>query len=67
MPTYRGKGGAEFEITPPAEGSEARERFDAQLDSGDLVLVEAPPTAAKPAAKPAKPAAADAATVHPIK
>lgn len=49
MPLYRGSGGSVFEINPPAEGTNRREIFDAQIASGDLVIVE-------PAKKPAKPA-----------
>jgi hypothetical protein len=52
---YRGQGGAEFEIEPPREGSMARESFDAQVASGQLVLVEPAPKAPKPAPKAPKP------------
>ncbi len=45
MALYRGKGGAVFELSNPPQ---------AQIDSGDLVLVEKP----KPAKK-AKPASKD--------
>lgn len=56
MALYKGQGGAVFDITPPNEGTNQRERFDAQLANGDLVPVEPP---AKPAVKAAaKPAAA---------
>lgn len=48
MALYRGSGGSVFEITPPTEGTNPREIFDAQIASGELVLVE-------PAKKPAKP------------
>jgi hypothetical protein len=51
---YRGEGGAIFEMDPPPEGSNRRELFDAQLESGRLTLVEAPK-----ATKKAAPAAAD--------
>jgi len=50
---YRGQGGAEFDIEPPREGSMARESFDAQVASGQLVAVEPVTAAAKSAPKPA--------------
>lgn len=55
MPTYKGTGGVEWEITPPAEGTMRRERFDEQLASGALVLVDESRKA--PAAKKAAPVA----------
>lgn len=55
MATYLGSGGASFEITPPAEGTNQREAFDARVAAGDLVLIEEPKKA--PAAKKAAPAA----------
>jgi hypothetical protein len=51
MPLYRGSGGAIWEITPPDPGTHRREQFDAQLERGDLVLVEEPKTQAKPRRK----------------
>lgn len=56
MPKYQGRGGAVFEINPPAEGNPARKYFTEQLAAGDLVLVDEPakPKAAKPAADDAK-------------
>jgi hypothetical protein len=53
MGTYRGAGGVEWDIDEPAEGTQARERFDAQVKNGDLVLVEAKKA---PATKKAAPA-----------
>lgn len=43
MALYRGAGGAMFDVTPPAEGSNLRDLFDAQVASGDLVAVEPEP------------------------
>lgn len=55
MGLYRGAGGVEWEITPPKEGSQARERFDAQVSSGDLVPVDEKPEPKKaPASKKAQ-------------
>ena len=57
MALYKGQGGAVFDIEPPEDG-QRKERFDAQLANGDLVLVEPPsvpkPAVSKPAAKPAQ-------------
>ena len=39
MALYRGAGGVEWEIDPPTKG-QAKERFDAQVESGELTLVE---------------------------
>lgn len=51
MGQYKGLGGCVWEITPPAEGTQQRKRFDAQVASGELVEVEAPkrPTKVKEA------------------
>jgi hypothetical protein len=51
MPLYQCAGGAIFEITPPAPGSNARELFDAQLAAGALVPVDEPKPARKRAPK----------------
>lgn len=53
MPKFRGSGGAEWDIDVPAEGSLARERFDAQVEAGQLVPVEEPEKAAPTAKKAA--------------
>lgn len=54
MALYRGAGGVEWEIDPPAEGTQARERFDAQVTNGDLVLLEDEPKKAPAKKAPAK-------------
>lgn len=41
----RGSGGATFEVTPPALGSMARERFDLQLAKGEIEIIGKPGTA----------------------
>jgi hypothetical protein len=41
MPLFAGQGGAVFEIEPPA-GGQAKEIFDAQLESGEITPVEPP-------------------------
>lgn len=56
MPRYQGQGGAVFEIDPPTAGTQSRERFDAQIESGELQEVAEPAkaepsTSAKPKAK----------------
>lgn len=55
MALYRGAGGATFDVTPPPEGSNLRELFDAQVASGDLVAVDEPKKA--PARKVTAPVA----------
>lgn len=52
MGLYRGANGAEFEIDVPAEGTNAREIFDRQIEAGDLAEV-APAKKAAPVAKKA--------------
>jgi hypothetical protein len=59
MGAYMGKGGAVFEIAVPADGSVAREHFDSQVASGDLVEVKAEVKKTPPVAKPAAKAKAD--------
>lgn len=40
--TVRGTGGLEIVMDVPDEGTIARERYDAALAAGDLVIVEPP-------------------------
>lgn len=40
MALYRGRGGGVWEMDTPKEGTQQRERFDAQVASGDLVPVD---------------------------
>jgi hypothetical protein len=51
MATITGSGGATFEVDIPAEGTDARARFDADVASGAITVTEAPKkTPAKKAA-----------------
>lgn len=55
MALFRGAGGVVWEIDVPDEGTLARERFDAQLESGALAPVDEPKkTPAKKAASAAE-------------
>lgn len=47
----RGTGGMEFDMDMPGEGTQRREIVDAQIASGQLVVVESP---RKPSASAAK-------------
>lgn len=45
--TVRGTGGLEIVMDVPDSGTIARERYDAALAAGDLVIVEPPKSRAK--------------------
>lgn len=44
--TVRGTGGAVWEMDVPAEGTQARARYDQQVANGDLVEVDSTPAPA---------------------
>lgn len=57
MAKFMGAGGVVWDMDVPAEGTEARERFDAQVVNGQLVPVDVPSPEAPAKKAPAKKAA----------